>query len=89
MRAIITCLFIMLIFLQYKLWLGNGSVLQWIHLEKKLLAQINENYKIEQKNAVITTEINDLKHDAQTIEELARYELGMVKNNETYYQVFD
>jgi cell division protein FtsB len=89
MRSIIIILMLVLIGLQYKLWLGGGSVLQWINLEKKLIIQGQENERLAARNHVVEADILELKSGDQALEEQARSELGMVKNNEVYYQFVD
>lgn len=89
MRSIIIILILALIGLQYKLWLGDGGLFQWINLEKKLTIQTNENEKLAARNRAIEADIIELKSGDQALEEQARYELGMVKNDEIYYQFVD
>lgn len=89
MRLIFAFLIIALIGIQYKLWLGDGSVMQWIHLEKKLKAQEQENKKLIVRNQAIEADIMELKSGDQALEEQARFELGMVKQGEEYYHFVD
>ncbi|WP_058441101.1 cell division protein FtsB [Legionella brunensis] len=89
MRIMILILLLVLIGLQYKLWLGDGSVLQWINLEKKLEVQADENEKLLARNRAMEADILELKSGEQALEEQARYELGMVKEGEVYYQFVD
>lgn len=89
MKSLIIILILALIGLQYKLWLGNGGLLQWHSLEQKLASQSNENDKLIARNRAIEADINELKNGDQALEEQARYELGMVKHNEVYYQFVD
>ncbi len=89
MRTIVIFLVIALISLQYKLWVGDGSVSQWLHLEKKVDHQENENKQLTSRNHVLEADIEELKSGEQALEEQARFELGMVKNGETYYQFVD
>ncbi|VEG91029.1 cell division protein FtsB [Legionella spiritensis] len=86
MRSIVVILILALVGLQYKLWLGDGSILQWRQLERKIIGQEKENQKLLARNHAIEADIMELKSGEQALEEQARYELGMVKNNETYYQ---
>ncbi|KTD64406.1 cell division protein FtsB [Legionella spiritensis] len=86
MRSIVAILILALVGLQYKLWLGDGSILQWRQLERKIIGQEKENQKLLARNHAIEADIMELKSGEQALEEQARYELGMVKNNETYYQ---
>ena len=89
MRSIIIFLLLALIGLQYKLWLGDGSVLQWLRLEHKLVAEEQENKNLAVRNRVLEADILELKSGEQALEEQARYELGMVKDGEVYYQCAD
>jgi cell division protein FtsB len=86
MRSIIIFLLLALLGLQYKLWLGDGSVTQWLHLESKLEAEEQDNKTLAARNRAIEADILELKSGEQALEEQARYELGMVKEGEVYYQ---
>lgn len=89
MRSIFIALIIALLGLQYKLWLGDGGINQRLELEKKVQRQTELNKQIANRNKAIEADITELKTGEQALEEQARYELGMVKNNETYYQFVD
>lgn len=89
MRLIILFLLLALAGLQYKLWLGDGSVLQWRDLQKKIAMQKQENDQLATRNRAIEADILELKSGDQALEEQARYELGMVKNDEIYYQFIE
>lgn len=87
MRMIVVFLLVALLGLQCKLWIGDGSIAQWLLLEKKVVAQEEENKKLAARNHAIEADIAELKSGDQALEEQARFELGMVKEGETYYQV--
>ena len=89
MRMLIIFLIIALLGLQYKLWVGDGSVAQWLSLEKKLALQNEENTQQMARNRAIEADIRELKSGDQALEEQARFELGMVKDGEMYYQFVD
>ena len=89
MRTIFILLILALVALQYKLWLGDGSVSQWMRLEKKLDTQQQENKGLTARNHALEADIEELKSGEQALEEQARSELGMVKGDETYYQFVD
>ncbi len=86
MRPIFIILIIALVVLQHKLWLGDGNIVQWINLEKKLETHRQENEKLAARNRAMEADIKELKGGDQALEEQARYELGMIKEHETYYQ---
>lgn len=89
MRMLIIFLIIALLGLQYKLWVGDGSVAQWLSLEKKLALQNEANTQQMARNRAIEADIRELKSGDQALEEQARFELGMVKDGEMYYQFVD
>ena len=89
MRPIFIGLIIALVVLQHKLWLGDGNVLQWINLEQKLEDHKQENDKLAARNKALEADIKELKSGDQALEEQARYELGMIKEDEIYYQFVD
>ena len=89
MRPIFIILIIALVVLQHKLWLGDGNMLQWVSLEKKLEDHQHENNKLAARNKALEADIEELKNGDQALEEQARYELGMIKEDEIYYQFVD
>jgi cell division protein FtsB len=89
MRTIVIVLLLVLVGLQYKLWVGDNSIFQWVQLEKKLATEEQENKSLVARNRAVEADIYELKSGDQALEEQARYELGMVKEGETYYQCSD
>ncbi len=89
MRMVVIFLIVALIGLQGKLWVGDGSVSHWLLLEQKIAIQEEENKKLAASNLAIEADIIELKSGEQALEEQARFELGMVKEGETYYQFAD
>ncbi len=89
MRYIFIILIVILSSLQYKLWLGEGSILADKKLETKIQLQTNENQKLLICNKKLENDTNALKNGNESLEEQARYELGMVRNGETYYQFIE
>lgn len=89
MRPVFIILIISLLLLQHKLWLGDGNLIQLIHIEKKLEEHREENSKLAARNKALEIETKELKSGDQALEEQARYELGMIKEDEEYYQFVD
>lgn len=89
MRPIFIILIIALAVLQHKLWLGDGNLLQWVTLEKKLDEHRQENERLAARNRALEADIKELKSGEQALEEQARQELGMVKESEVFYQFTD
>ncbi|MEK7737312.1 MAG: cell division protein FtsB [Pseudomonadota bacterium] len=73
--------------LQYPLWLGKGGWLRVWEADRQLQAQREVNQKLEQRNAGLDAEVRDLKSGYEAIEERARFELGLIKPDETFVQV--
>lgn len=89
MRTLWAVLVLALLGLQYKLWLGDGNIYQWLSLEHKNVAQEDINKKLRSRNIALTAEIQDLKSGSESLEEKARNDFGMVKADETYYQLVE
>ena len=83
-------LFVVLILLlgglQYRLWVGEGSLAQVNSLNNQIADQQGENERLLERNRILEAEVLELKQGMETVEERARQELGMVKEGETLYQ---
>jgi cell division protein FtsB len=86
MRAVTLILAVLLLLLQYPLWLGKGSWLKVWDLNRQVEQQQQVNQVAEARNAVLDAEVGDLKQGTEAIEERARSELGMVRHNEIFFQ---
>ena len=73
--------------LQYKLWMSPTGLAQYWHLKNQIIEMNRENTEQQTKNAHISAEVNNLKQGNEAIEERARNNLGLVKSNETFYQI--
>jgi cell division protein FtsB len=76
-----------LILLQYRLWFQPGGVQNMQTLKKQLAKQTNENDKLKQRNNELLSQIERLQNSKEAAESRARNELGMIKKDETFYQV--
>lgn len=86
----LTLIFVILIaLLQYPLWLGKGSWLRVWDLNQKITQQKDKNTELKQRNDTLYAEVHDLKQGNAAIEERARSELGMIKQDEVFYQVLE
>ena len=77
----------LLVLLQYRLWVGEGSLAHVTQLKQDIASQKSENEKLLERNRVLTAEVIELKQGLETVEERARHELGMVKEGETLFQL--
>lgn len=87
MRVLTAVLIITLLLLQYRLWLGKNSVPDYYALTDEVARQEIENAKLLKRNKILYADIDDLKSGVEAIEERARNELGMVKENETFFRI--
>lgn len=82
-------LFVLLILLlaglQYRLWVGEGSLAQVSRLQQQIAEQQGENERLLERNRILEAEVMELKRGMETVEERARHELGMLKEGETLY----
>lgn len=78
-----------LLLLQYRLWVGNGSLTDVHHLQQAKESQSAENQKLQDRNDSLAAEVVDLKQGLEAIEERARSEMGMIKHDESFYRVID
>lgn len=84
MRWPIILLVLLVIALQYPLWLGKGGWLRVWDVDRQLQAQRTKNHQLEQRNAGLEAEVRDLKSGNEAIEERARFELGLTKPGEIF-----
>ena len=87
MRVIILILFVLLVLLQFKLWLGEGGFNEVARLEARVESQRQQNDDLLQRNAELQAEVEDLRERLDAVEERARNELGLIKPEEQFYQV--
>ncbi|MES9832811.1 MAG: cell division protein FtsB [Candidatus Thiodiazotropha sp. LLP2] len=87
MRIIITLLVLLLAFLQYRLWVGEGSLAEVNNLKDEIGSLQQELVILRKRNDALQAEVKDLRSGQAAIEERARSELGMIKEGETFYQV--
>lgn len=87
MRAVTYILLALLLLLQYPLWFGKGSWLRVWDNNQQLEAQKSANELLRQRNALVDAEVRDLKSGTDALEERARSELGMIRQDEVFFQV--
>ena len=89
MRWLLLILLVLFIGLQFRLWVGEGSLAHRAELNRQLEAQEQENRALRERNALIASDVQSLKNNLNAIEEKARADLGMIKQGETFYLVVD
>ncbi|MFA6310803.1 MAG: cell division protein FtsB [Sterolibacterium sp.] len=86
MRWPVMALLVLIALLQYPLWFGKGGWLRVWEADRQLRAQREVNQKLEQRNTGLDAEVRDLKSGYDAIEERARFELGLIKQDEIFVQ---
>jgi cell division protein FtsB len=87
MRWLAAALVVVVVLLQYRIWLSEDGVRGLNRLETAVAAQRTENDQLGERNRQLAAEVRDLKNGMQALEERARSDLGMIAGNETFYQV--
>jgi cell division protein FtsB len=79
----------LIVLIQVPLWLGKGGWLRVWEVDRQLEAQRGRNGQLQVRNQSLEAEVLDLKQGVDSLEERARYELGMIKSNEVFFQIID
>jgi cell division protein FtsB len=86
-KILIGVLAVLLLVLQYKLWVADGGYHEVRRLHGEVEALKAENEQLQTRNRALQAEVEDLKGGLTVVEDLARDELGMIKPGETFFQV--
>jgi cell division protein FtsB len=89
LRWLLVALLLLLLLLQYRLWIADGSLAERRRLELQVEEQTRVNEELQARNAVLEREVLALKSGDGGIEQRAREQLGLVREGETFYQFVD
>ena len=89
MRVLILSLLLILGWLQYRLWVGEGSLAEVHALKTDITEQTQEIAALRARNQALAAEVANLKEGNQALEERARMGLGMIKQGEVFLQVIE
>lgn len=87
LQLVFALLVLLLLGLQFRLWVGEGSLAEVSTLRQQLATQRVELKDLEERNATLRAEVDDLKKGLAAIEARARSELGLIRQDETYFQL--
>jgi cell division protein FtsB len=87
MRWLALAFAVLIVALQYPMWLGKGGWLQVREYDRQLAAQREANAKLKVRNDTLDADVRDLKTGNEAIEERARAELGMIRHDEVFFQI--
>lgn len=83
-----TCvLLLLLLVFQGQLWFSAGGALDLMRVKKQAAEKQRQVLAVQEKNAVLKADTQDLKQGGAAIEERAREVLGMLKQGEVFYQM--
>ena len=88
-RVVLAVLAVVFLALQYRLWVGRGSLAEVRHLERQIVEQRAELLVLKERNDALRAEVKDLREGLEAVEARARSELGMIREGETFFQVIE
>jgi cell division protein FtsB len=89
MRWLIPGLIVLLGLLQFRLWIGDGSLEELHALRAQIANYRTELDGLKARNLALAAEVQDLKDGLEAIEDRARSELGMIQRGEVFLQVIE
>jgi cell division protein FtsB len=89
MRLLGLALVVLLVALQWPLWFGKGGWMRVWELDRQLVALQQTNATARARNAALDADVRDLKQGYDAIEERARTELGMIREDEVFFQIVE
>ncbi len=89
MKIIVAIIILLIIHFQYRIWLGDGSVAQIEAYQQRLDDLKKQVEEKRERNEALYAEVLDLRKGQEAIEERARDELGMIKEDETFFHVLE
>jgi cell division protein FtsB len=89
MKILIAIIILLIIHLQYRIWVGDGSFAQIDSYQQRLDDLKKQVEEKRQRNEALYAEVLDLRKGQEAIEERARDELGMIKEDETFFHVLE
>jgi cell division protein FtsB len=87
LRTVAIIFVLLILALQYPMWLGKGGWLQVRELNAQVEAQRRVNADLKARNQALDAEVRDLKQGYEAIEERARADLGMIRQDEIFFQL--
>jgi len=89
MKIIVAIIILLIVHLQYRIWVGDGSIAEIEAYQQRLDELKKQVEEKRQRNEALYAEVLDLRKGQEAIEERARDELGMIKEDETFFHVLE
>ncbi|WP_116364586.1 cell division protein FtsB [Parahaliea mediterranea] len=86
MRWLLAVLVVLLLVLQYRLWIAEGSLAEKHRLQQQVVEQTAINEELRSRNAVLEREVLELQSGNRSVEQRAREQLGLIREGEVFYQ---
>ena len=87
MKVISLCLLGAIVYLSYDIWAGRNGLKQYEDISANLVKAQQQSAKLQDRNQAVIDELNDLKQGNTAVEELARTELGLIREDETFFRI--
>src|SRR5690554_5155783 len=89
MKLLWAFMVVLILLLQVRLWVGEGSFAQVWTLEQSIAEQREENAELSTRNARLYAEVRNLRNEQGAVGERARMSLGLIRNGEAFFLVVD
>jgi cell division protein FtsB len=89
MRWLTLTLVALVALIQYPLWLGKGGWLRVRDVDQQIASQRQTNAQLKMRNEALEAEVRNLKQGMEAIEERARSELDMVRQDEIFFHILE
>ncbi|GIX33288.1 MAG: hypothetical protein KatS3mg125_1244 [Lysobacterales bacterium] len=89
LRLLLLVLAVLLLLLQVRLWVSPGGMREVERLREAIAIQAEDNRRRQERNERLAAEVEDLRSGGPALEERAREELGLVGEDEVFFQVFE
>lgn len=86
-RTVVVIVLAVVAVLQFSLWLGDYGVINLVRMDRQVAEQREQNDVLRERNRLLQAEVIDLKRGTEALEERARSRLGMIKEDEVFYQI--
>ena len=89
MKIWIVLLLVLLAALQCDLWFSSGGISSVLHMKKAMDAQMERNQTLMERNHLLEIQVGELKNGQDSLEDKARNDLGMINQEEEFYQIIE
>jgi cell division protein FtsB len=89
MRLLAVLFAALIVLIQYPLWFGKGGWFRVWDIERQLADQKAKNATLQARNEALEGEVLDLKQGFDAVEERARFELGLIRQDEVFFQIVE